>query len=118
MRNDYAEDRSDADELIDEFGQDGLLRRRVTTGPVYDPAEAAPVDHPAVFVVLDYEDREVDGARILATDKRVLIAAGGLAVEPKTSDRLIIGGTSHAIVQVKPFAPAAIVVFWEAQARK
>jgi hypothetical protein len=111
MRNDYAEDRSDADELIDEFGQDGLLRRRVTT-------EGDPVDHPAVFVVLDYEDREVDGARILATDKRVLIAAGGLAVEPKPSDRLIIGGTSHAIIQVKPFSPAGIVVFWEAQTRK
>lgn len=118
MRNDYAEDRSDADELIDEFGQDGLLRRRVTTGPVYDPAEAAPVDHPAVFVVLDYEDREVDGARILATDKRVLIAAGGLAVEPKTSDRLIIGGTSHAIIQVKPFSPAGIIVVYELQARR
>jgi len=105
VTNDYLADQADADELIEEFGQAAILTRGAT-------------DHPATVVVLDYANREVDGTRIQATDKRVLVAAGGLEITPKPSDRLKIDGTGHAIVQVKPFAPAGIVVFFEVQARK
>ena len=118
MRNNYAEDRADADEMIDEFGQDGVLRRLTTTGPDYDPVEGAPDDHPAVFAVLDYTNREIDGTRILATDKKALLSVGDLTIVPGTDDQLVIGGIAHAIIQVKPLAPAGMVLFWELQVRK
>lgn len=118
MRNDYLEDRADADELIDEFGQDGFLRRRTTTGPDYDPQEGEPVDHPVVFAVLDYTKGEIDGTRILATDKKVYLAVRDLAVTPGLDDLLVVGGIPHSIIQVKPLAPAGTVVFWELQVRK
>ena len=116
-RNDYIEDRSDADELIAEFGQDGVLRRRVTTGPTYDPTEGASVDHAVIFVVLGFSNYEVDGTRILATDKKVYLAAGSLSVEPRLDDLLVIGGVVHRIIQVKPLAPSGTVVLWELQVR-
>lgn len=118
MRNDYAEDRADADELIDEFGQDGVLRQATSTGPNYDPTPGAPDDHPVVFVVLDYANREIDGTRVLATDKKVYLAAGGLTITPGLDDELLVDGNRHAIIQVKPLAPAGTVVFWELQVRK
>ena len=118
MRNDYLEDRADADELIDEFGQDGVLRRLVTSGSDLDPVDEPPEDHPVVFAVLDYQNGEIDGTRILQADKKVYLAAGGLPIEPGTDDQLIVAGIRHAIIQVKPLAPAGTVVFWELQVRR
>jgi hypothetical protein len=34
---DYAESKADADELIEEFGQTGTLRRTTTSGTSYNP---------------------------------------------------------------------------------
>lgn len=118
MRNEYLIDRADADELIDEFGQDGVLRRPLMSGPDHDPVEEEPDDHPAVFAVLDYSSREIDGTRVLATDKKAYLSVGALTIEPTLSDQLVVGGISHAIIRVKPLAPSGTVVLWELQVRK
>ena len=118
MRNDYLADRADADELIDEFGQSGLLRRPVTSGPDHDPIEEDPDDHPAVFAVLDYTNSEIDGTRVLATDKKVYLSVAALSIGPTSSDQLVVGGISHAIIRVKPLAPSGTVVLWELQVRR
>jgi hypothetical protein len=115
---DYAEAKADADEMIAEFGQTGKLRRPTTTGPAYDPTEGSPSDKACTFVVLGYTNREIDGSRVLASDKKVLLAKGSLAIEPTTSDKLLIGGVVHSIVDVSPLSPGGTVVFYEMQVRR
>lgn len=118
-RNDYAEDVADADELIGEFGQGGLLVRPGTsTGSAHNPAPGAPTDYPAIIVVLGYSVREIDGSRILATDKKVLLAKKGLSVEPATADKLVIGGVAHSIVSIEPLSPGGVIVLWTLQCRR
>jgi hypothetical protein len=46
----------------------------------------------------DYEDSEIDGRKILRTDRRVVIFASSLgATIPKKDDKVTIGGTEYRI---------------------
>jgi len=117
--NDYLEDQADADELIAEFGQLGSLSRPTTTGPAHNPVAGPPVTSPATFAVLDYEARQVDGTRIRATDKRVLIAMTGLTLDPGLTDTLVeADGSRFKLVDLRPFRPAGVTVYIEAQVRR
>lgn len=114
---DYARSRATADRLIAKFGQTGAVRRPTATGPDYNPTITT-ADHTATFAVMEYESNEIDGSRILATDKKVLLKAGSLAVTPNTTDKLVIGGIEHSIVRVEPLAPGGTVVMWTLQCRR
>lgn len=116
---DYAESKADADELIEEFGQSGYIRRTPTTGTAYNPTQGTPVDHACTFVVTDYTTREIDGTRVLSTDKKVLLAKGALTIEPLTSDRLLDPAVpGYKIVDVAPLSPAGTVVMYQLQCRR
>lgn len=39
------------------------------TGASYNPTDGTPVNHTAVFAVIDYSSRDIDGTRVLASDK-------------------------------------------------
>jgi hypothetical protein len=114
----YARSQATADRLIKRFGQTGTLRRPTSTGPGYNPTAGEPEDHSCTFVVEDYTNREIDGARILATDKKVLLSKVGLAIEPATSDKLVVAGAEHHIIRIAPLSPAGTVVFYELQVRR
>jgi len=115
---DYGRSVETADRLIARFGQEGVLRRPGTaTGPAYNPTIGAPVDHDATFVVMSFTNAEIDGTRVLATDKKILLAKGALTITPALSDKLVIAGKEHAILNSTPLAPAGIVVLYEIQAR-
>jgi len=114
----YAEDQADAAELIEEFGQAGSLREMVKTGPAYDPTLTAE-DHAVSFAVLDYDVRQIDGARILATDKMVYLSAVGLTIEPKPGHMLVeSGGGLYNVVNARPLNPGGTVVYYEVQVRR
>lgn len=125
MTYDYAKSRSVADRLIKRFGQTGAIRREVHgSGPPYNPGPPTVTeDYPCTLVETAYSNHELEGSRILATDKKVLIAAGGLVVEPTPSDKVVIGGKAYAIVApnegngVKPLSPGGVVVMFEAHCR-
>lgn len=121
MSFNYGRTKLTADRLISKFGADGSIRRvGAPTGPSYDPIPGQPVDHPCRFVVLDYSNDEVDGTRILATDKKVLLAVGDLTITPTTSDLLVDGPSSSykIIPPLKPLSPAGTVILYEVQARR
>ena len=116
---DYAETKADADELIAEFGQAATLRRPgASTGDAWNPTQGAATDYGCMVVVLSYDYREIDGTRILSTDKKVLLAKASLSAEPATSDRLLISGAEHAIIDVQPLNPGGTVVLYQIQARR
>lgn len=125
MSFDYARSRASADRLIAKFGRPGTLRRPVAaSGPSYDPTPGTPVDFAVTIAVIDYSDYEITGGRVLATDKKVLLAAGGLTEVPTPDHKLLIGTVWHNIIGpdrgrgIKPLAPAGVVVMYELQARK
>lgn len=115
---DYSDAKADADALIAEFGQSATLRRPTNSGDAWNPTEGEPEDHAVTIVVTDYRLADVDGSRVLATDRKALLAKGDLAIEPSTSDQLLIGGVSHSIIDVKPLSPGGTVVLWELQVRR
>lgn len=117
---DYAGALADANALIRDAGQLGAFRRAgPSTGPSYDPISGADVDHPARFVLLRYKTMELDGTRVQASDRKALVAAGGLAIEPSLSDHLVeADGTTWSIVAVEPLRPAETTVLYTLQVRK
>lgn len=123
---DYARARRTADRLITKFGQPGAIRRgagssggdRTNSLTPAPGAAGDPVDYPCTLVVLDYTAQERAGSLIEQTDRKVLIAAKGLAIEPTNDDALVVGGDEYQIVTVMPLAPGPVSVLWEAQARR
>lgn len=117
----YAEMAAVADSMIAEFGQLGAIRRTVAPiGPDYDPAPGADVDYPAFFAVMDYAASEIDGTRVLASDKRALLAVGSLTITPALEDKVVeADGTVYRIIPpLKPLSPAGTVVMYEIQCRR
>tara|TARA_R110002051_G_scaffold230715_1_gene292710 strand:+ start:755 stop:1123 length:369 start_codon:yes stop_codon:yes gene_type:complete len=117
----YARPKATADRLLTRFGQLGAVRRPGTpTGPDYDPTPGVDVDHAARFAVLDYEASEIDGSRVLATDKKVILAVGSLTITPALDDKLVeADGTVYRIIPpLKPLSPAGTVVLFEIQCRR
>lgn len=115
---DYSRMASTANRLIDRFGRAMAIRRAgVETGPPHDPTFEPPTDHACRGVVLDFDNREIDGTLILATDRRVYLSLAGLEIEPSASDRLVVGTDSLSIERVKPLAPGGIALLYEIHAR-
>lgn len=114
---DYTRSQATADRLIARFGQAGKLRRQTKTGPAHNPTIST-TDYDATFAVIDFTNREIDGTRVLATDKKVLLKAGGLGIFPTTEDQIVIGGVVHSIIRTATVAPAGAVVLYELQCRR
>lgn len=115
---DYARAQTTALRLLDNFGQAGSVVRDVPGGgPEWDPGEPVPTPHACTLAVLRFDNKDIDGTLIKATDKKVYIAAKSLPIVPVTTDKLMIGGLSHTIVRVMPLNPADINVYFEVQAR-
>lgn len=113
----YTRSRGTAVKLIAKFGQAGAIRRTTVSGPVYNPV-TTDEDFPCKLVDLDVEESSIDGTLVLRGDRTVYLSTEGLTIEPLRTDRVLIGGEAHTIIDVKPLQPAGLVVFWELVARK
>lgn len=118
MTFDYARAAATSERLIRKFGALGSIRRQTPgSGPVYDPGEPVPTDHPAHIVLTDYTNREIDGTRILATDRKALVEPG-IGIEPTTSDLLVTAdGATLRIVNVELIRPATTTLLYQLQVR-
>lgn len=91
-----------ASKLMARFGGEATIRR-VTMGS-YNPVTGAAVEtttDTAVQGVLENVTlREVNDL-IQAGDKRLIIAAADLASAPTTADRVVIGGRSLQVIEVR-----------------
>lgn len=103
-----------ATRLLTDAGMPMLLREMVSSGPGYDPV-LMPVDHECIGVVGSYRKAEIDGERVLRTDKKVFLTANGEV--PTTKHRLVIEGVPHSIIDVDIKRPAAVALVYIVQAR-
>jgi hypothetical protein len=114
----YAKSQATAERLLIKFGQAGSIVRDVPGGGSdWDPGEPVPTPYACTVAVLKFDNKDIDGTLIKATDKKVYIAAKGLAIIPTTTDRISIGGVQHTVIRVMPLNPAGINVYFELQAR-
>ena len=119
---DYSRLRSTANRLIGRFGPISpaiFLEPTSGSGDAFNQTEGAPTQHPVDVVVLNYDRKEIDGARILATDKKVLIAVGDGSLTPSSTWSLSIGGIVYQLAApLSPLQPGDTVLLWEAQCRR
>lgn len=96
------------------------LRKR--TAGVYNPATGAAavvdVDTPCTGATFDFPALLIDGTRVQAGDKKLLLSAEGLAVVPDTADQMIIGGEVFGIKAVQTIGPDGTVVVYRLQIRR
>lgn len=100
----YARSQATAKRLITKFGGTAAIRRSTTSGPSYDP-QITTTDYPCTLVQDMIDMTKVTGTLIETTDRRELIAASDLAITPTTADKLVLGGSVHAIKSVQPLQP-------------
>jgi hypothetical protein len=117
---DYAPALATANDLIARYGKPGNIRRAgAPTGSAHNQTPGTPVDHPVTFVTLKYATKDIDGVRVLATDKRVLCAVGALAIMPTTSDLLAEAtGAPYKIMAVDALEPGDTTLLYWIQARR
>lgn len=116
---DYARAAATAERLIAKFGATGAIRRETPgSGPSYDPGEPTITDHPARLVISAFSNREIDGQRILSTDKKATVEPA-IGIEPKTTDLLVdADGSTFTIVHVDVLRPATTTLLWKLQVRR
>lgn len=112
--------------LITRFGQAGTISD-VTPG-TYDPATGAttgdtPISQTAQMILLDYSLQESgakynEGTQVLAGDKKILIAAQGLAWAPMMTSRVTADGAVWQVVNIKVSNPAGTPLVYEIHGRK
>ncbi|OBY91179.1 hypothetical protein A6723_024290 [Pseudomonas sp. AU11447] len=113
--------------LISRFGSEQTLRD-VTAG-VYDDVSGTwttpPTDisQPAQLLLLDYTLQEsgqqyAEGSEIRQGDKKIIIAARGLAWAPALTTRIDVDGVLWQVVNVKEANPAGTPLVYFCQGRK
>jgi hypothetical protein len=105
-------------QLVDK-GATLTLKKR--TAGAYDPntgaATVTETSYSITGAVFDYPQRVIDGTLIQQGDKKVLVSAEGLTVDPDVDDAVNIATVDHTIVVAKKISPADEDVLWELQAR-
>ena len=116
----YAEMQAVARELLAEFSNASvsIVRRGDPIGnDPYQPGIASVTRYARLAYVGGYPTETIDGARIAATDLRVLIDGQGLSIVPSTSrDSLEINGQAYALRSVSAIPAAGIVAIYILQA--
>lgn len=119
MTDFYTRQAVSAQSLIRKFGAAGAIRRQTPgSGPSYDPGPPTIADHPAHIVLTDYSNREIDGQRILSTDRKALVEPA-IGIEPTPSDLLVTAdGATLTIVNVDLLRPATTTILYTLQVRR
>lgn len=109
----YGRAQNTADRLITRYGAIGklLVLSKVNGKSIYTPQNAT-------MVVLDYQNKQVDGTRIKSTDKQIFVSVKGIT-EISENDRIqdADGVTYEIVPPVKPLRPATTTVLYEIQGR-
>ena len=114
---DYDKTRAMAERLIAKFGQKGSLRRISHSSLDYDPVQTSE-DFLCSLVDLDQSQVHVADTLVQRGDRMVYLSTEGLSITPTLSDRMLIGGVEHALVDIPPLSPGGTVVFWQLQVRR
>ena len=120
-RFNYAKMQAVANRLIDRFGTDATLTRRVTGGTRMNPTSTERVE--AVVIIdndirtefanegLPVQEQGVGGLALTETQRIVTVSAAA-PFAPEVGDTLTVDGDTLAVVQAKPYKPGPVVMFY------
>ena len=124
----YQEMATTVEELLSEFGGNLTVRSQSYTpvvSPETEPWDVGdaddPVDVTVKGVLLDYENKEIDGTLVLAGDRRVLLAPtdnSGNSTNPQIGDTIIHGSDSYRVMRPNPIQPTDTLLLWDIQVRR
>lgn len=119
MAGRYDATKVSAAKSIKKSGVAMALNRKSTTAAnnPWEPPTETKTTYSCYGVITNYAANEIDGTVIRRDDRKVLLAAGGLAVMPTTADTLTIGGVELAIMHVEPIAPSNVPIIYTVQVR-
>lgn len=108
-------------DLLTQFGLPVIIKRE--TGEVFDPVTGTETpgtvtEYPATGIVADFGLENVDETLIQKGDKKITLAAKGLAVVPQLSDRVVANGIEYTIQHIKEVNPAGTPLIYELQGRQ
>lgn len=74
----------------------------------YDPATGtvsgdSETDYTVTGLLLGYKDQDIDGSRILANDRKCILAASGMSVVPTSGDILTASSVDYSVIAVKTY---------------
>lgn len=119
MSEDWGAVALDVIEALKEVGTTGTLRRFSAGSAKPWEASTATETDTAVRVMFDeFTWGQRAGSTIEANDVRLIVATEGLTAPPTPADKLIVGGTTYTIVEVKPLRPGGVDLLYDVQARK
>ena len=98
---DYAEIQAVAHELIEEFGQEGTVKRITPPDPVLG-GDGTETSYTATLVPMTYSATEIDGTVIKVGDVQIYISAVGLAITPTVGDLVSVNGATYRIERADP----------------
>jgi len=110
-----------ANKLISRRGL--AMTLRVITKGAYDASTRLfgadiVTDYPCNGVIEEYSERDIDGTVIKQGDKKIILAAYGLPVQPEAKNLIIMGEEIWLVQKNKPLAPGGIAVIHTVQVRK
>jgi hypothetical protein len=115
--------------LIERFGQTATLSDTPEPDPDdYDPVTGTgpvivPVTQPGQVILLDYTEQEAGiinaaGSLVQQGDKKIMLAAKGLAWAPTMATTIIADGLTWTIVNIKSTNPAGTPLVYELHGRR
>ena len=112
--------------LIERFGQAATLSE-VSAGE-YDPvtgidSEPVTLTQPGQVILLDFTEQEAGiinaaGSLVQQGDKKIMLAAKGLAWPPTMTNTILVDGLTWTIVNIKSTNPAGTPLVYELHGRR
>lgn len=115
--------------LIERFGQTATLSDTPEPDPDdYDPvtgmgAAIVPVTQPGQVILLDYTAQEAGiinaaGSLVRQGDKKIMLAAKGLAWAPTMTTTILADGLAWTIINIKTTNPAGTPLLYELHGKR
>lgn len=120
----YARPAATALRMLKRYGAPVTLRRPGTGE--YDPGtgtvDSEPTDYLGTGAKFGYEQRNIDGTKILQGDQQVYLAVqqdnGQAMPRPKAGDLVLVGTEAWRVVTAEAIEPASVPVLYIVQVRK
>lgn len=116
---DYTKLQSTALRMIDRFGRSATLSRTAKgTGPAHNPGAGGTETHACRAVLQEYSAFERDGTMIKVGDRKALVAARGLGMEPQAGDKYSDADGTFTVISVQTVAPGSLRLIYTLQVRR
>lgn len=117
MTFNYLARRNKASALVAKFGMVGILSQgNGVIGPAWASSPAPPIESAVSLAVIAQTEVPATDGFATALVKAVIIAVPATTT-PRKGDMLVFADVGHEILECQPFAPAGVVVFYEAKCR-